>query len=150
MKLKYLKSILEETGTTSVEKVYFDRNHIVNTERDKDYPYVFWDWNTYRSILNWSSTAQQKEAVTMTAYCIGYYDLNVNGGSIQSVEEAYDEIREAFREYLGLLNVNGYIDILNMAEMPNELFPIGITVDAEIGVSFEVKMKLYCNVSPTS
>ena len=148
MKISYLKSVLEDVGTSSVVKVYFDRNHIVNTERYKDYPYVFWDLNSYRSLMNWHDVSKQREDVTMTAYCIGYLDKELLGGEGDMIE-AYDVIRDAFREYLTVVNADAYVDIINLQAMTNELFPIGITVDAEVGVSFEVKMRLYCNIDPT-
>ncbi len=147
MKIAYLKQVLLETGTSEVNKVYFDRNHIVNTDRDKDYPYVFWDLNTFNSIMNWRDTTKQKEAVTMTAYCIGYHDKEVAGGNVVSIEEVFDELREAFRTYLTVLNENGYLEVTNLNAMQNELYQIGLTIDAEVGVSFRVTMNLFCNVA---
>jgi hypothetical protein len=95
--------------------------------------------------MNWQSVSQQKEEVTMKAYCIGYLDKEVQGGDTYTLEETYDMIREAFRGYLTHLLEDQYISITNLADMPNELFSFGITVDAEVGVSFDVNFDLYCN-----
>ncbi len=64
-------------------------------------------------------------------------------------EEVFDSLREAFRAYLSVLMLSEYLDVTNLSSMRNELYHIGITVDAEIGVSFTVSLRLFCNVTPT-
>ena len=144
MKLEYLKQQLEIVPATGIEAVYFDRNHIVNTERAKDYPYVFWDLNTFKSRMNWQRTSSQQESVTLRAYVMDYFDRAASTET-QTKQQIWDNIRELFRAYLTLLNTNQYIKLTNLADMPNELYEYGLTVDAEIGVSFDVAMELYCN-----
>lgn len=148
MKIEYLKRLLQDSGSSPIQKVYFDRRHIVNTEREKDYPYVFWNLDSFVSDLDWRNTSQQKEEVTITAFCIGYYDAEAQGVTV-SREEAFDSLREAFREYLSVITQNEYLDVTNLSSMRNELYQIGITLDAEIGVSFTVNLRLFCNVTPT-
>ncbi len=146
MKLEYLKLQLETVPATGIEKVYFDRNHIVNTERDKDYPYVFWDLNTFKSRMNWQRTSTQKEKVTLRAYVMDYFDRDAST-ELQTKQQIWDGIRDDFRAYLTLLGSNQYIKLTNLDDMPNELYEYGLTVDAEIGVSFDVEMELYCNAN---
>ena len=147
MKLEYLKTQLEIVTGSQIAKVYFDRNHIVNTERVKSYPFVFWDLNSYKSVMQWTSTSQEKEVVTMKAYCFGYVDKDTLPVTSDANEKMWDSLREKFRVYLGVVNANNYISITNLASMPNELFPFGVSVDSEIAVSFDVNFNLFCNTS---
>jgi hypothetical protein len=146
MKIEYLKQLLQETGSSPIQKVYFDRRHIVNTEREKDYPYVFWNLDSFVSDLDWRNTSQQEEKVTITAFCIGYHDAEAQAVTLTR-EEVFDSLREAFRAYLSVLMLSEYLDVTNLSSMRNELYQIGITVDAEIGVSFTVTLRLFCNPS---
>ncbi len=146
MKIAYLKTQLEIITGSSVAKVYFDRNHIVNTDRAKLYPYVFWDLNSYKSVMSWTNTAREKESVTMKAYCVGYLDKDALARSFDSMEAMYDTIRDAFRSYIGVVNANTYISVMNLESMNNELFPFGISIDSEVAVSFDVSFQLFCNV----
>ena len=145
MKIELLKQILQETTGIQIVKVYFDRAHIVNVERDKGYPYVLWDLNSFRSRINWSSQNQISEGATMKAYVMGYFDKMAAEGQTYSREEVWDQLREAFREYLGLIGASSQIKLTNLNNMPNELFDAGVSVDAELAVSFDVNMTLYCN-----
>ena len=148
MKLEYLKQQLETVTGTTIAKVYFDRNHIVNTERDKLYPYVFWDLNTFKSRMNWQNSSSTHEKVTLRAYVMDYFDRGA-ATETDTKQGIWDDIREAFRTYLGVKGVNAYIKLTNLNDMPNELYEFGLTVDAEIGVSFDVAMELYCNTAMT-
>jgi len=145
MKIELLKQVLQETTGIQIANVFFDRAQIVNTERDKDYPYVLWDLNTFRSRMNWQSTNQISEQVTMRAYVMGYFDKMAAEGQTYSREEVYDQLRAAFREYLGLVNSSSQVKVTNLNNMANELWDAGITVDSELAVSFDVNMTLYCN-----
>lgn len=146
MKLEYLKAQLVKVPTSIGEVFFTDKTFVAKDNEKRDYPYVVWDIRGMRGRLSWKNINQQTETVTIKAYILGDYDRRAQGLT-QTIEEKWDELREAFRSYLIYQDALDYLSIMNMDNMPYELFDIGLMPDSEIGVSFDVELKLFCNAS---
>jgi lipid-A-disaccharide synthase-like uncharacterized protein len=144
MLLTNFKTAAEIITGTAIKQVFFDRSHIINTERGKSYPYVFWNMNTWKGSVNWANILQKQEEITIRVYVVGYFDRGA-ASEDDTQENIWDTLRSDFRTYLTVLNTNQYIKILNLNNMPFEYFPFGlVSIDAEIGVAFDIEMALYC------
>ena len=130
------------TGT-QIKQVFFDYSYAASIERDKLYPYVLWDLNSWKGRINWANTSHKKEKVTVKVYVLDYFDRGASSET-QTKEQVWDDIRTNFRTYLTVLNTNGYISVTNLNDMPYEYYSIGVNLDAEIGVNFDVEMNLSC------
>ena len=146
MKLEYLKSQLLLKGSSGIGDIFMEDPRITAKDQSKAYPYIIWDIKSLKSNLAWQNSSQINEKIKIKAYIIGSYDRRAQGLT-QTIEQKWDTLREFFRLYLVVLNATQYIKINNMNDMPNELFDIGISLDGEIGVSFDVDMTLYCNTA---
>jgi hypothetical protein len=143
MTLASFKTAAQIITGTLIKQVFFDYLHAANVERDKLYPYVLWDLNSWKGRINWANTGQKKEKVTVKVYVLDYFDRGASSET-QTKEQVWDDIRTNFRTYCTVLGTNGYISITNLNDMPYEYYSIGINIDAEIGVCFDVEMNLHC------
>jgi len=144
MLLTSFKTAAKIITGTSIKQVFFDYKQVVNIERTKLYPYVIWNMNSWKAVIDWANTSRRREKVTVKVFCIDYWDR----GAVTETDTmiaVWDAIRDSFRVYCTVLNTNGYIQIINLNKMPCEYFEIGLTVDSEIGVSFDVELDLFCN-----
>ncbi len=143
MTLESFKAAAKVITGTSIKSVYFDYSQIMNVERSKLYPCVLWDLNSWKGKINWANTSMKKEKVTVKVFVLDYFDR----GAVTETdnrEHIWDDIRAYFRTYCGVLNTNSYIQITNLNDMPYEYFTIGITLDSDIGVSFDLELDLSC------
>jgi len=117
--------------------------HIAVQEEDKDYPYILWNLDTWKGVLNWGSSTIKKEKVKVTVYIFAYFDRGAVTQT-KTKETVYDELDGYFRTYCSVLNSSSTVQITNLNNMPREYWPIGITRDADIGISYEVEMDIFC------
>lgn len=143
MTLASFKTAAQVITGTLIKQVFFDYSQIKNIERTKLYPYVLWDFNTWKGSINWANTTHKRERLKVNVFCVDYFDRGA-ATETQSREAVWDDIRGYFRTYCDILDNNQYISILNLNSMPYEYYSIGLSVDAEIGVRFELELELFC------
>jgi hypothetical protein len=143
MQLTSFKTAAQAISGTSVKQVFFDYRQIANIERVKLYPYILWDLNSWKGAINWADTGHKKEKVSVRVFAVDYWD-RASASETDTREAAWDAIRGYFREYCTVLNISQLVQITNLNNMPYEYYEIGLTVDSEIGVAFDVELDLYC------
>lgn len=150
MKLADLKTYLTAAASgVDVQDVYFDFLYFMNSKTGKNYPLVIWD------IANLSGQEKALDGSTIPdKFSIDIYAINIvtpesDLGDDRLIE--WDEIEEDLKLYL--LAVNSYevggrerISILNKNAIEQfEYYPASFfSVDRELGVRYNVTLKLWC------
>ena len=143
MKLVDFKTAALVLTNTQIKQVFFDYTHINKVTRAKLYPYVLWNLNSWAGKINWANTNNRKEHIKVKVFCFDYFDRGASTET-QSREAVWDDIRDYFRVYCTALNTQSKVQITNLNDMPFEYFSIGISNDAEIAVSFDIELDLFC------
>lgn len=140
MELKDLKTVLETTGTTGVKQVFLGYQEKPNLERDKLYPFVLWDYNTWEGLID---SRQSEETIKVRVYIVDYFDYLANAEETEE-EEVYDNLRAIFAYYIALINTDTRVHIANLDKLLYKLYHRGLWIDSEIGISYELELKLFC------
>jgi hypothetical protein len=136
MNLQALKLNFESTGSTDIEEVSFDLNTFLNADYDKSYPYVFWDLDNSKWTKDYRSGVQ---TVILNVYCLVDFNEHERDKMV-----AWDEAEEALDEYLVYINTLADFSI-ESTDVDKEYYPPGVlSVDGEVGVRYNVKIKLWC------
>ena len=136
MTLKALKTALQGAKSTLFELVFFDSADVVNTNVDKAYPYILWDIGNATGNTLLRSTEKELE---LTLYGVNEFDPET-----QDILEVWDGIEADLKAYLVLINALTSISVLSDS-LTIEYYQRGlISVDSEVGVSFKVRLRLWC------
>jgi hypothetical protein len=140
MELTDFKTILETVGSSGVNQVFLGYQEQPNIEREKLYPFVLWDYNTWNGVIN---SRKPSEKIKVRAYIVQYYDAN-SAGNDTEIEEVFDELRAIFLLYLATINTSTYVQVTNLENLPYKLFNRGLWIDLEVGISYDVEFQLFC------
>jgi len=136
MTLKNLKTALQGAKSTLFELVFFDYGDVLNTNVDKAYPYILWDIGNVTGSTLLRSTEKELE---LTLYGVNEFDPEM-----QDILEVWDGIETNLKAYLILVNALTSISVLSDS-LTIEYYQRGlISVDSEVGVSFKVRLRLWC------
>jgi hypothetical protein len=136
MNLESLKAILSNTTNTQIGKVAFDFKTILNSDFEKEYPYILWDLDNSKWV---TSLRAEYQTVTMDCFILGEIDENN-----QNKIEIWDEIESKLIVYLNSLTTSNQIAISNN-DISKEYYPMGLlSVDGEVGVRYNVTLKAWC------
>jgi hypothetical protein len=147
MKLTILKQKLQTLDSTDIAQVIFDQNkYLANTaHQEKSYPLVVWCFNNsdfeedYRS-----DTIQTIDQRKITVFIVAYFDMFTENEDTRL--ERWDELRAYFKDYINVVNEDSAIQVMNIGKLKGKLIPEGvIDQNKEIGIMYEVELKLFCN-----
>jgi hypothetical protein len=136
MNLASLKSILEDTTNTQIGKVVFDFSTILNSDFEKEYPYILWDLDNSK----WTQQLRAEyQTVVMDCFILGEIEENT-----QDKITIWDEIELKLIEYINNLNNSNRIAPVNN-EITKEYYPMGLlSVDGEVGIRYNITLKVWC------
>lgn len=120
---------------TAVRQVEFDAALFLSAEHIKEYPLVFWNLDNSRWVKALNDTRQ---TVTLDCYCLGLVNPLTDDRFA-----AWDALEGALDEYLTALQRS---DIsIETAGIPKEYYAPGLlSVDGEVAVKYNLKIKLWC------
>jgi hypothetical protein len=107
---------------------------------------VLWDLNSWKARVRWADVNHIRDKVTVRVYCFDSFDKSFD----IDILDAWDAIRAYFRVYETILDGNAQIKITNLNDQPCEYFQVGLTVDSDIAVAFDLEMDLFCDSIPSS
>jgi hypothetical protein len=140
MDLLDFKTVLEEKGDSGVKQVFVGYREKPNVADSKLYPFVLWDVNTLDGVMD---SRTSREEISMRAYIVKYYDYHGQTED-KDVMEIYDELRAIFLLYLAEINSSDYVQVMNLDNLRYQLYNRGLFVDSEVGIHYDVQMKLFC------
>ena len=142
--LQGLKTFLSLVGTTGITNVYFDLNQMINTDRAKTYPFVFWDLS---SIKFNEDIRQGIRKFTITAYMVDQYiqEETITG---ESKIKTWDDLHTMFVAYINYLEsikaAHAYT-FVELNSIDGEYYDRGQTsVDEELGIGYKMSLEAYC------
>jgi hypothetical protein len=140
MELATFKTILETVGYSGVKQVFLGYQEKPNIEREKLYPFVLWDLNTWSGVIN---SRKPSETIKVRAFIVQYYDAN-SGTDETEIQEIWDDLRAIFLLYLAVIGLNASVQVTNLDKLPYVLYNRGLWIDSEVGISYDIEFKLFC------
>lgn len=135
--LKELKTYLGQMDNISVKQVFFDLGEVINTNIEKKYPYVFWNFNTIKFTDDLKGS---NDRFTIRVFIVA----NVKDYEIDAKLELWDELHSQFVEYVTYLEsiaLSYPYNFLNLNQLKGEYFDRGqVSIDDEIGIGYDIEL----------
>jgi hypothetical protein len=141
MTLTVLKNNLSVLTGTSIAEVIFDWEEYLRTSRVIAYPAVLWELGgaKFKKDIR-TSPVQPAKTINLKVFGMQLYDPNS-----QDKITVWDQIEGYLDVYLRAMDANSKMEIVNINELSGVYYGLGARdPEHEIGVSYEVTLRLYC------